>query len=596
MDREERPDVDQVYMNAVQLMTGRGGWPLNVVALPDGRPIWGGTYFPKAQWMDALVKIAELYKKDPEKFKEYANQLEQGVKSLDVVQLNAEAPEFNEAFINTAVNQWSERFDHEYGGIKRAPKFMMPNNYHFLWRYAFQTNNKELKDYLNLTLTKMAYGGIFDQIGGGFSRYSVDEKWHVPHFEKMLYDNGQLVSLYADAYASTKDPLYKSVVFETLDFIQKELTAENGAFYSSLDADSKTPEGELEEGAYYIWTKPELQTLINEDFELFSNYYNINDYGFWEHDQYVLIRNTSDENFRKKHQITAELLQQKIQDWQTTLLQAREKRSKPRLDDKTLTSWNALMLKGYLDAYRVFGNGDYLASAEKNANFILNTQLKPDGGLYHNYKNGTSSINGYLEDYAASIDAFIALYENTFDDKWLTASRDLANYALDHFYNEANSMFYFTSNKDTALLSRTIEYQDNVIPASNSMMAKNLFKLANYFDNNHFETIATKMLNNIKPEMEEHPTGYSNWFDLMLNYTNPYYEVVIVGNEAKQKLNTLNQHYIPNTLKAGSLNENNMPLLKNRFNPDKTLIYVCVDKTCKLPVETIEKAMKFIVQ
>ncbi|GAA4279865.1 thioredoxin domain-containing protein [Gaetbulibacter aestuarii] len=594
VDREERPDVDQVYMNAVQLMTGRGGWPLNVVALPDGRPIWGGTYFQKAQWMDALTKIAELYEKDPKKFNAYASQLEQGVKSLDVVQLNTEAPEFNEAFIDAAVKKWSSQFDHDFGGTKRAPKFMMPNNYHFLWRYAFQTNDEDLKDYLNLTLTKMAYGGVFDQLGGGFSRYSVDEKWHVPHFEKMLYDNGQLVSLYADAYLSTKNPLYKTIVEQTLNFIQKEMTADNGAFYSSYDADSNTPEGKLEEGAYYVWTKPELQSLLKDDFDLFSDYYNINDYGLWEHDQYVLIRNASDEDFIKKHGLTKTTWEEKLKNWRTMLLEARKKRSKPRLDDKTLTSWNAIMLKGFVDAYRVFNNVAYLASAEKNANFILNTQMKSDGGLYHNYKNGTSNINGYLEDYAETIDAFISLYEATFDEKWLTTSRDLANYTLDHFYDDTSGMFFFTSDEDDALMSRTIEYQDNVIPASNSVMAKNLFKLGHYFDNDHFDTIAVKMLNNIKPEMQQHPSGYSNWYDLMLNYTNPYYEVVITGKEAKQKLKDFNQHYIPNKILAGSLKGNNMPLLESRFNPEKTLIYVCVNKTCKLPVEAVNKALEFI--
>ena len=594
VDREERPDIDQVYMSAVQLMTGHGGWPMNVVALPDGRPIWGGTYFKKEQWISALEQIAKLYIEKPEKLEEYANKLEQGIKTLDVVEVNTSEPVFKTSYIEDAVNNWTKQFDNNFGGMNRAPKFMMPNNYHFLLRYAYQVNDKKLQNFVNLTLTKMAYGGIFDQIGGGFSRYSVDSKWHVPHFEKMLYDNGQLVSLYADAYLITKNELYKDIVTETLNYIKRDMTTQNGAFYSSLDADSNTSEGELEEGAFYVWTKEELKTLLKEDFELFSDYYNVNNYGHWEHNNFVLIRKNDDASIIKKHSIAEEALAEKKNNWKITLLEIRNKREKPRLDDKSLTSWNAIMLKGYVDAYRVFGDSDYLTSAEKNANFILNNQLKEDGGLYHNYKNGTSTINGYLEDYANTIEAFLALYESSLDEKWLISARDLTNYSLDHFYDDKSKMFFFTSNKDASLVSRSIEYRDNVIPASNSIMAKNLFKLSHYFDNEHFRNTAIMMLNNVKPEMQEYPSGYSNWYDLMLNYSNPFYEVAIVGKDAKQKITELSKTYIPNKLIAASIFENNMPLLENRYNPEKTLIYVCVNKACKLPVSEIKDAIKLL--
>nr|WP_298550606.1 thioredoxin domain-containing protein [uncultured Algibacter sp.] len=594
VDREERPDVDQVYMNAVQLMTGSGGWPLNVIALPDGRPVWGGTYFKKNQWMDALNQISELYTKNPEKLEEYATKLEVGIKSLDVVKLNTDEPVFEKAFIQSAVKNWSKQFDNNQGGMNRTPKFMMPNNYHFLLRYSHQNNDRELLDFVNITLKKMAFGGVFDQIGGGFSRYSVDAKWHVPHFEKMLYDNGQLISLYADAYLVSKDKLYEDIVHQTLNYVKLNMTTNNGAFYSSLDADSNTLEGELEEGAFYVWSKDELKLLLKDDFDLFSDYYNVNNYGFWEHNNYVLIRKEDDNFIIKKHNITANILAEKKNEWKSVLIKERDKRPKPRLDDKTLTSWNALMLKGYTDAYRVFGNDDYIAAAEKNANFILNNQLREDGGLNHNYKNGKSSINGYLEDYAATIDALIALYENTLNEKWLTTARDLANYTFNHFFDEGSNMFYFTSNEDASLVSRSIEYRDNVIPASNSIMAKNLFKLSHYFDNEHFSITAMTMLNNVKPEMQEYPSGYSNWFDLMLNYAQPYYEVAIVGKDAKQKIDKLNKFYIPNKLLAGSTSENDMPLLESRYNPNNTLIYVCVNKACKLPVSEVNDAIKFL--
>ncbi|OEK09179.1 thioredoxin [Flavivirga aquatica] len=594
VDREERPDVDQVYMSAIQLMTGSGGWPMNVIALPDGRPVWGGTYFKKDQWMSALEQIYKMYVEKPEKLYKYADKLEQGIKSLDVVKLNTDAPVFETDYIDNAIKNWAKQFDNNQGGLNRAPKFMMPNNYHFLLRYAYQTNNKKLQDYVNLTLTKMAYGGIFDQVGGGFSRYSVDTKWHVPHFEKMLYDNGQLVSLYSDAYLITKNKLYKDIITQTLAYVNRDMTTSNGAFYSSLDADSNTAEGKLEEGAFYVWQRDQLKLLLKDDFNLFADYYNVNNYGLWEHNNYVLIRKDDDDSIIKKYNLTSETLAKKKQEWKKTLIEERNKRSKPRLDDKTLTSWNSLMLKGYIDAYRVLGDNSYLASAEKNASFILTNQLRADGGLNHNYKNGKSSINGYLEDYATTIEAFIALYENTLDEKWLTSARDLANYAFDHFFDTNSKMFFFTSNSDASLVSRSIEYRDNVIPASNSIMAKNLFKLAHYFDNEHYSNTAISMLNNVKPEMLEYPSGYSNWLDLMLNYSNPYYEVAIVGKNAKQKIRDLNKIYIPNKLIAGSTSENNMPLLKNRYNPNNTLIYVCVNKACKLPVSEVNLAINLL--
>ena len=594
VDREERPDVDQVYMNAVQLLTGSGGWPLNVVALPDGRPVWGGTYFTKNQWTNALNQLVKLYEESPDRLLQQAKQLEEGIKSIDVVNLNTNEAVFTSEFISEAVNLWSQTFDHDKGGMNRAPKFMMPNNLHFLLRQAYQKKDEALQKYVNNTLTKIAYGGVYDHVGGGFSRYAVDIKWHVPHFEKMLYDNAQLVSLYSDAYLITKNPLYKSTVIETLEFVERELTDPDGSFYSSLDADSESSSGELEEGAFYVWTIEELQTLLGEDYNLFATYYNINDYGYWEHDNYVLIRSQSDNEIAEANNLSMTALIEKRTEWKSKLFEVRAQRSRPRLDDKALTSWNALMLKGYVDAYRVFENEKYLEIALKNARLIVGKQLKEDGGLYHNYKDGKSTINGYLEDYAATIDAFIALYEITLDQQWLEHSRNLTNYAFDHFFDDSSKMFFFTSDEDTALVSRTIEYRDNVIPGSNSIMAKNLLKLSHYFDNEAYLNTSRTMLNNVLPEMEQYPSVFPNWLDLMLNYSSNYYEVAIVGEDAKNKINELNKTYLPNKLIIGSTTENDLPLLKNRYVEGETYIYVCVNKACKLPVSEVEKAIPLI--
>ncbi len=595
VDREERPDVDQVYMSAVQLMTGSGGWPLNVVTLPDGRPVWGGTYFQKGNWIDALEQISTLYQKQPDKLVEYADKLEQGIKAVDFIETNPDEINFKKEDIAAAVKKWSANFDHQKGGTQRVPKFMMPNNYQFLLRYAYQTKDEKLLDYVNNTLKKISFGGVYDHAGGGFARYSTDAKWHVPHFEKMLYDNAQLVSLYADAYLVTQDSWYKDVVYETLDFVSREFTNPEGAFYSSLDADSKTLDGELEEGTYYVWTKEELKTLIDtNDYKLFSDYYNINSYGLWEKGNYVLIRKDTDQKFCEENNISQNELTKKIALWKKTLIEYRKKRSRPRLDDKTLTSWNALMLKGYVDAYRVFGEKKFIESAKKNATFIKEKQLKQDFSLFHNYKNGQSTINGYLEDYAAVIDAYIALYQITFEEEWLNIANKLATYTTAHFYDAKRNAFYFTSDEDPKLITRTIESSDNVIPASNSMMAKNLFLLSHYFDHSNYKEISEQMLHTIKPQIQSYASGYSNWLDLMLNFSDNFYEVVIVGKASRNQLQELNETYIPNKLIAGSLSDSEMALLKNRYAEGKTLIYVCVNNACKYPVETSNEAIEIL--
>jgi len=594
VDREERPDVDKVYMKAVQLMTGNGGWPLNVIALPDGRPIWGGTYFSKNQWQKALKQISENFKKEPEKFYAFADKLEAGIKNIDLITLNTATPDFTKDFISSEVKNWSTQFDTRFGGADNAPKFMLPNNYQFLLRYAFQNKDTLLMGHVENTLNKMAFGGVFDQINGGFSRYSTDKKWHIPHFEKMLYDNAQLVSLYSKAYQITKNNTYKNVVFESLDFIEKELTSEEGVFYSSLDADSYNKTNKLEEGAYYTWTKEELQSILKNDFHLFSSYYNINPYGFWEDEKYVFIKSVNDLSFAKANKISIAALEAKKADWKKKLKHHQAKRKKPRLDDKSLTSWNALMINGYLDAYSVFNKKKYLKIAEKSAHFILKNQLTKEGKLFHNYKNGKVTINGYLEDYAATIKAFIHLYEVTATEIWLEKAALLTQYAIANFYNETSKMFYFTSIQDPSLVAKTIEYQDNVIASSNSIMAKNLFSLSHHLDTKNYKEMAIAMLNNVKSKMVNNASSFSNWLDLMLNFTNPYYEVVISGKDAKTKLTLLNKTYVPNILVSYNTGASELPLLKNRFIDGETLIYVCIDNTCKLPVSTIPKTLQLI--
>ncbi|SFN27333.1 thioredoxin domain-containing protein [Salegentibacter flavus] len=593
VDREERPDIDQVYMNAVQVMTGTGGWPMNIVALPDGRPVWGGTYFKKEQWMNALNQLSVLYKQKPEQLLEYAGKLEEGLQKLQFIELPQEEQPFSRDFYPEILKQWKAQFDLENGGFKGAPKFMMPNNYEFLLRYGLQQQDEEIQKFTEKTLKKMAWGGIYDPVGGGFSRYSVDERWHVPHFEKMLYDNAQLVRLYSQAYKNHQNDLFKNVIEKTLEFIQEELTAPDYAFYSALDADSLNEKGKSEEGAFYTWTKAELKNLLEEDFKLFSEYFNINNYGKWEKDRYVLIRTKKSADIASEFEISEEQLQEKVRSWMKKLKKHREGRKKPALDDKTLTSWNALMLFGYLEAYTALKDRNYLDTALKNADFIKTKQIAGNGRLFHSYKKGKSSINGYLEDYAFTIEAFIKLHEITFEESWLRLADDLCEICIEDF-SEESPMFYFTSNKDRKLITRTLEIMDNVIPASNSVMAKNLFKLAALLGKTEYKNRAEKMLKSVQAQIKTHPGSYSNWLDLMLNFTHPFFEVALTGENAKNLNFDLQEKYLPNTLITGTTGESELPLLQNRFQENNDYIYVCSEGKCDLPQTSVEKTVNLI--
>ena len=589
VDREERPDIDQVYMHAVQIMTGSGGWPLNCFALPDGKPIYGGTYFPKAKWLNVLQHLINLYKDSPEKVLEYATQLTHEVQASELPIINNEKASFTSHTLEEALKRWKKNFDTIEGGPNRVPKFPLPNNYIFLLDYGYITHDQQVLQQVNLTLSKMAYGGIYDQLGGGFARYSTDHLWKVPHFEKMLYDNAQLISLYSLAYQATKNNVYKQVVYETLSFIKHEITAPNGAFYSAIDADS-----EGKEGKYYIWSKPELKEILKEGFDLFSHYYNVNSLGYWEDDQYILLRKNTDKEIAEKFQMSVETLEIEIKKLKGELLKIRKKRITPGLDDKCLTSWNALMLKGYIDAYMVFNEPEFLEAALKNAEFILSTQQTNEGGLFHNYNKKQSTNNGFLEDYAFTIEAFLALYQTTFDEKWLGIARELIDYVCKHFYDKSTGLFFFTSDIDQPLIARKIDVTDNVIPASNSSLALSIFLLGKFFDDNNYLDMSARMLNHVISAIPSYAEGYSNWAILLAHFTFPFYEIAVVGEDAEKIRKELNNYYLPNKIILGSKKISKLPLLENKFVQGETLIYICVNKNCQLPVRRVDEAIKLL--
>lgn len=584
VDREERPDVDQVYMNAVQLMTGSGGWPLNCFALPDGRPVYGGTYFPKDKWQQTLTSLQGLKENDPIKLEEYAKNLTAGIQQSELITRNEDPLETKVEFLAQKVNEWSKYWDRKKGGPNRAPKFPLPNNYQFLLEYAFLSGDQESMDFVSTTLDQMARGGIYDQIGGGFARYSTDELWKAPHFEKMLYDNAQLVSLYSQAFTATQNPRYKKIVQETLAFIKRELTNKNGGFYSALDADS-----EGEEGKFYVWKKEELkEALTPEEFELAKDFYNVNNKGLWEHGNYILLMDENSDDMLTEDST----LGNKLELIKSKLLARRETRIRPGLDDKILTSWNMLMTEAYLDAYIALEDEQYLNVAEQQMKFIFTNLITEDEGLFHLHKDGKSSINGYLEDYAFTISALLKMYQSTFDESYISQAESLMHYTVKHFLDEESGMFWFKSNKDEQLIAKKQENSDNVIPASNSVMAHNLFILSKLTYNQEFEKTGKQMLSNILPHIE-YGQSYSNWLRLYLYETYPFYEIAATGKNFRALTIELRKTYIPNKLILGAEKKSDLPLLENKFF-EKETIFVCQNKTCQLPVKLVTDALKQI--
>lgn len=588
VDREERPDVDQVFMSAAQLITGSGGWPLNAFALPDGRPFYAGTYFPKDQWVQVLQQVATAYKTQHQKVVQQAEAITKGIQGQEVIAL---APNISTNVSKAAYNgiyaNWKPSIDFKKGGFSsRAPKFPLPVGGEFLLQNYYLTGNKEALEAVVTTLDAMAKGGIYDQLGGGFARYSTDDAWFAPHFEKMLYDNGQLISLYAHAYKVTKKPLYAEVIRETLAFTQREMTSPEGGFYASLNADS-----EGEEGKFYVWTAEEMQPALDEQLaRLTGDYYQVTKPGNWEHGENILHRESTKEAFAKNNGLTADNWNKQLLQAKEALLKERGKRVRPSTDDKVLTSWNALMMKGYLDAYLALGDEAYLQVALQNARFLEKHMARPDGRLWRNYKDGKSSIDAFLDDYALLADAYIHLYQATLDVRWLSRARVLADYAIAHFRDAKSGLFFYTSGQTEGLVVRKMELTDNVIPASNSVMANVLYRLGEYYAHPPYLQMSQAMLNHVASEVATGGSYYANWASLLGMMAYGPFEIAIMGTEAVAKSRQMQQHYLPTALFMGG-NEENLPLLESKGVAKGTLIYVCRNKTCQQPVTEVQAAM-----
>ncbi|RIV24040.1 thioredoxin domain-containing protein [Fibrisoma montanum] len=594
VDREERPDVDAIYMEAVQAMGVQGGWPLNVFLMPNAKPFYGVTYLPPQNWVNLLGNIRDAFDEHRDDLAQSAEGFATELNLSDSERFGLEpaTPLFAAETLDVLYRKIHVKADDEKGGMRRAPKFPMPSIWQFLLRYYdVSAGNDTALRLVTLTLDRMALGGIYDQLGGGFARYSTDADWFAPHFEKMLYDNGQLLTLYSEAYSLTKSPLYKHVVYQTIAFAQRELLSPDGGFYSALDADS-----EGEEGKFYTFTTPELRDALGVDFDWFAELYNLSENGNWEHGRNILHRTESDESFAERMGWSAADLSVRLDATHARLFKIRNERIRPGLDDKILCSWNGLMLKGLATAYRIFGEPEFLTLALRNAYFLLQKMRdNRNGRLWHTYKAGRARQPGFLEDYAAVIDGLLALYQATFTETWLTEADRLTQYVFDNFQDPDDDLFFFTDKNGEELIARRKELFDNVIPSSNSIMAGNLYALSLLLERPAYAERADRMLGRVQPLVQQNADYLTNWAALYALRVRPTAEIAIVGQDAETYRRQIDAEFYPNKVLCGTTSQSELPLLQQRGPIDgKTAVYVCYNRACQLPVTSVEEVWRMV--
>ncbi|HRY98017.1 MAG TPA: thioredoxin domain-containing protein [Bacteroidales bacterium] len=575
VDREERPDVDHVFMTAVQLMNGNGGWPLNVFALPDGRPFYGGTYFRPGPWLSLLENIAAVYRDNRRLVLQQAEQLAEGIQRNELFAV-APGPEASgETLADSMAQALRRQWDPVHGGTRGAPKFPLPVVWSFLLKHAWLRQDASGLAHLGLTLRSMARGGLFDHVGGGFARYSVDEAWHVPHFEKMLYDNAQLVSLYSVAAALTGEAALLIPALRSLEFLQRELRQAGGAYSGSLDADS-----EGEEGRYYVWTREELKEVLGQDFETFSTAYGIGQHSLWEGGRHVL-RSLSDPD-----QGMLLLLER--------LRVARSLRPAPACDDKVICSWNALMLSALCHAGRASGRDGLLEEARGLARFLVDRMRLPGGRLSHVWKEGKAYQEAFLEDYALLAAALVDLHQATLEEPWLLQALHLAEEALGRFGGPGSDLLWFAPADSRALLSRTLETHDTVMPSSNAVMAGVLLKLGLLLERHDLSDRAARMTAAMHPAMKQWPTGHLGWGLVLLDLSVPLGTLFITGPQAAawgEKVKALNPPFLMVAIDSGG---SMIPHLQSRRVPGNTQAFLCTAYSCSPPLHHPEEVIRRI--
>lgn len=592
VDREERPDIDHLYMAALQNLGIPGGWPLNLFLAPANRQVfYGGTYFKPELWVKTLRLLAEAYQKKPAEVYR-VTEAQTHILKQNQHHYFAQKAQISNQKIKQNTARLSETFDTESGGIKGSQKFPMPSLLGFLLQYAQQSGDKSVQKHVFQTLNRMALGGIYDQVGGGFYRYSTDSDWFAPHFEKMLYDNAQLVSLYLEAYNISRNPDFLNIAEETIAFLYREMFDPScGGFNATIDADS-----EGEEGKFYLWTYQELQKLIPKaDFPLFRECYNPTPEGNWQKDKNILYKTKNENHICQKYNFSYEILEKKQKLWKNILLKERNKRTKPTIDDKKLAAWNGLMLKALAEAYMLTGKQDYLEKAQKLATF-LDEKLVLKGTLHRVHKNNKTTLKGYLDDYAALVGGYYALYQANFEIRWIDKARQLIDYVLAHFADEKNPLLYFTDKNAEQLFLRKKEVFDDVIPSSNALIASNLYHLGLLLNEPGWVKKAEEMLAVVGGISDSFFIHLSHWAKLAITLNGQTAEIIIVGQKAHFAALELRQIYLPNKIiVASEKGEEPLDILAHKNTVEgKTTFYICFNEACQAPVCTIEEALEII--
>jgi uncharacterized protein YyaL (SSP411 family) len=590
VDREERPDVDQIYMEAVQAMGMNGGWPLNVFLTPDQKPFYGGTYFQPRQWASVLINLNKAWQEKKTEIQQSADDLKNHLSTSDLKRFSGNTETLTLKQADAMFNVLRAKFDTVYGGLDKAPKFVMPSIWEFLLRYYYLTKNEEAMRMVDHTLTAAACGGIFDQLGGGFARYSVDAQWFAPHFEKMLYDNGQLLSLYSEIYTITRKPLYRKTLETTIAWLAREMMHPEGGFYSALDADTEGAEGK-----FYVWTFDEFAKIVGDDLDLAAAWFQISPSGNWEHGQNILTKPDSAAEFAAAGQVTEEKVITTVNAVSKKLFEKRKDRPTPGLDDKILLGWNAMTICGLVDASTSLKDEKALTMALRCIQF-LETNLMSDGKAYRSFKNKRSTTEAFLEDYAFLIKAYLKLYQATFDETHLQKAKTWCEYVITNFYDATDGFFHFSSSQAEKLIARKKEIFDNVIPSGNSVMARNLLLLADYFEKSEWQALANTMITSLAGLVSSEPSYTSSWGMALLESVHGFEEIALSGKDCLPLRQEFGDHHLPFAAFAGSTTYSSLPLLENRApKGNDTLIYVCRNRTCRLPVKNVKAALNEIV-
>ena len=596
VDREERPDLDAVYMEAVQMLTGSGGWPMTVFLTPDCKPFYGGTYFPPVDrhnmpgFPRLLETVAQAYRNSHSEIQRVTGQLTEQMGRTANMPRGTGA--LDESILHHAYNQLATNFDYQNGGVGSAPKFPQAMTLEILLRYHAHGHNERARSMLDLTLEKMARGGIYDQIAGGFHRYSTDTYWLVPHFEKMLYDNALLARLYLHAWLATGRALYRRITEETLDYVLREMTGEHGGFFSATDADS-----EGEEGKFFVWSPSEIEAVLgSEDAALFNGFFGVSQRGNFE-GKNILNISVRAADFADREGIDLERLLEIIRRGKEALRVAREDREHPLLDDKALASWNGLMLRAFAEAGAALERQDYLDAATKNAAFLLE-EMRPEGRLLRSYREGQAKLPGFLEDYSFVADGLLSLYEATFERRWLDAAVELANEMISQFWDEPAGCFYDTGRDHEDLVVRPRDVFDNAQPCGGSVASDMLLRLSVVTGNDDYADKAITPLRTLAELMGRAPAGTGRWLAALDFYLSTPKEVAVIGEQdnpaTSALLREVNRRYLPNRVLVGAGEEGTtastgLPLLEGRGMVDgRPTAYVCENYACQLPVTDAE--------